>query len=265
MTINDHDDWLCWDSTVALPYRSVTKRPKQRPVFVSNPCWKQRTAGGSQPKVVFLPPLTVNLLIRRMRRVSTPTAFWTQQPFQVAIDWIELRLICQRHSASFPLPPPPRWGSRGLAINPYRFLATVLFKTADRVVRSSVALICSSTHLPTDDERTSSERDDYLYLALKQTDSPTNRGVQFAFKISKSHVVRISNELSHFATFFLAWQAEVSIVISCVCFMFQFRDLTIVFFKVLKVIDVRCLFNMLDDDEQCNQPTTTIVIVCSFV
>jgi hypothetical protein len=95
------------------------------------------------------------------------------------------------------------------------------------------------------------ERDDYLYLALKQTDSPTNRGVQFAFKISKSHVVRISNELSHFATFFLAWQAEVSIVISCVCFMFQFRDLTIVFFKVLKVIDVRlCSFNMLDD-ERC--------------
>lgn len=169
MTINDHDDWLCWDSTVALPYRSVTKRPKQRPVFVSNPCWKQRTAGGSQPKVVFLPPLTVNLLIRRMRRVSTPTAFWTQQPFQVAIDWIELRLICQRHSASFPLPPPPRWGSRGLAINPYRFLATVLFKTADHVVHSSVALICSSTHLPTNDKRRQREMIICIWRSNRQT------------------------------------------------------------------------------------------------
>jgi hypothetical protein len=46
--------------------------------------------------------------------------------------------------------------------------------------------------------------DDYLYMTLEQTSPSRNdRGAQFAFKKSKSHAVRNSPELSHFATFFL--------------------------------------------------------------
>jgi hypothetical protein len=52
-------------------------------------------------------------------------------------------------------------------------------------------------------------------LALKQTRPPTNQGARRAFKVSKSHVVRNSPELSHFATFFFERRTEVSIVISC--------------------------------------------------
>jgi hypothetical protein len=43
----------------------------------------------------------------------------------------------------------------------------------------------------------------FEFLALKQIGPPRIWGAQFAFKISKSHAVRISLELSHFATFFL--------------------------------------------------------------
>lgn len=54
-------------------------------------------------------------------------------------------------------------------------------------------------------------------MTLKQTRPRFNtKGAQFAFKFSRSHEVRISPELSHFATFFLERQAKVSIVKSCI-------------------------------------------------
>lgn len=44
---------------------------------------------------------------------------------------------------------------------------------------------------------------DRLRPALKQTNPPINRRVRFAFKVSKIHVMCVSLDLSHLATFFL--------------------------------------------------------------
>jgi len=64
--------------------------------------------------------------------------------------------------------------------------------------------------------REEERRDDGLYTTLERTHlSMQYRKVRFAFKVSKSHAVRISPELSHFAAFFFDRRAKVSIVKGC--------------------------------------------------